>query len=72
MFDDPSVGLREDRIVEGEQGWLAIGAVSAAPLLVVHIYGKHENHDGEEILRIIPAREAHQRERRIDLQQAAE
>ena len=71
VFNDPSLVLIEDRIVEGEQRWHAIGAVSEALLLVVHTY--HEDKDnGEEIIRIISAREANQRERRIYIQQAAE
>jgi uncharacterized protein len=70
VFDDPGVILRSDRTVEGEQRWHAIGAVSAALLLVVHVY--REDVDGEEIIRIISAREANQRERRIYIQQAAE
>jgi uncharacterized DUF497 family protein len=61
----------EDRIVEGEQWWHAIGAVSAALLLVVHVF-REDKVDGEEIIRIISAREANQRERRIYIQQAAE
>jgi uncharacterized DUF497 family protein len=44
---------------------------TAALLLVVHVYREDEV-DGEEIIRIISAREADQRERRIYLQQAAE
>ena len=71
VFNDPRMVLMEDRIVEGEQRWHAIGAVSAALLLVVHIY-REDDVDGEEIIRIISAREAHQRERRIYIQQAAE
>ncbi len=71
VFNDPSIVLIEDRIVEGEQRWHAIGAVSAALLLVVHVYREDEV-DGEEIIHIISAREANHRERRIYLQQAAE
>ena len=71
VFNDASLVLIEDRIVEGEQRWHAIGAVSAALLLVVHVY-REDDGDGEEIIRIISAREAHQRERRLYLQQAAE
>jgi hypothetical protein len=71
VFNDASLVLIEDRIVEGEQRWHAIGAVSAALLLVVHVY-REDKVDGEEIIRIISAREANQRERRIYLQQAAE
>jgi uncharacterized protein len=71
VFNDPSVVLIEDRIVEGEQRWHAIGAVSGALLLVVHVYHEDDVY-GEEIIRIISAREANQRERRIYIQQAAE
>ena len=71
VFNDPSIVLIEDRIVEGELRWHAIGAVSAVLLLVVHVYREDEV-DGEEIIRIIPARQADQRECRIYLQQAAE
>jgi len=70
VFNDPSVVLIRDRIVEGEQRWHAIGAVSAALLLVAHAY--REDVYGEEIIRIISAREANQRERRIYIQQTAE
>jgi uncharacterized protein len=70
VFNDPKVVLAKDRIVEGEQRWHAIGSVSGAVLLVVHTY--REEDDGEEIIRIISAREANQRERRVYLQQAAE
>jgi len=71
VFNDPNVVLIEDRIVEGEQRWHAIGAVSAALLLVVHVH-REDDGNGEEIIRIISAREANQRERRIYIQQAAE
>ncbi|HEY6340754.1 MAG TPA: BrnT family toxin [Bryobacteraceae bacterium] len=70
VFDDPNVVLMRDRVVEGEQRWHAIGAVSTALLLVVHAH--REDANGEEIIRIISAREANQRERRIYIQQAAQ
>ena len=71
VFNDPNVVVIEDRVVDGEQRWPAIGSVSAALLLVVHMY-REDDINGEEIIRIISAREANQRERRIYLQQAAE
>jgi uncharacterized protein len=71
VFDDPGVVVMRDRVVEGEERWHAVGAVSAALLLVVHVY-QEDKSDGEEIIRIISAREADQRERRIYIQQAAE
>jgi uncharacterized DUF497 family protein len=70
-FSDPNMVLMKDRLVEGEQRWHAIGAVSAAILLVVHAYWEDDT-NGEEIIRIISARQANQRERRIYIQQAAE
>jgi uncharacterized DUF497 family protein len=43
-----------------------------ALLLVVHVYRMENDNDKEETIRIISAREANKRERRIYLQQAAE
>ena len=41
-------------------------------LLVVHVYRMEDKNGEEETIRIISAREANQRERRIYIQQAAE
>jgi hypothetical protein len=71
VFDDPDVRFRTDRVVDGEQRWHAIGAVEKAVLLVVHVY-REENENDEEIIRIISARQANQRERRIYIQQAGQ
>ncbi len=70
VFNDPKIVLAKDRIVEGEQRWHAIGAVAGTLLLVVHTH--REEDDGEEIIRIVSAREANQRERRIYIQPAAD
>jgi hypothetical protein len=72
VFNDPLAVFRKDRIVEGEQRWHAIGSAVGAVLLVVHVYRVETSNDEEENLRIIPAREANKRERRIYLQQASE
>ncbi len=72
VFDDPYVIFRKDRIVAGEQRWHAIGAVQSAVLLVVHAYRLEGEHGEEETIRIISAREAGKRERRIYIQQAAQ
>jgi uncharacterized DUF497 family protein len=69
IFADPLLMLRKDRVIEGEQRWHAIGAVLSAVLLVVHVY-REKNSNGEEVIRIISAREADQRERRVYLEQA--
>lgn len=70
VFNDPKLVLAKDRIVEGEERWHAIGVVWGALLLVVHAYWEED--DGEEIIRIISAREANQRERRVYIRQAAD
>jgi uncharacterized protein len=72
VFDDPHTIFRKDRIVAGEQRWHAIGMATGALLLVVHVYRLENEHDKEEIIRIISARQANKRERRIYIQQAAE
>jgi uncharacterized protein len=72
VFHDPLTLFRKDRTVEGEQRWHAIGSTLGAVLLVVHVYRVENPHDEEEHIRIIPAREANKRERRIYLQQARE
>jgi uncharacterized DUF497 family protein len=41
-------------------------------LLVVHVYGKENDNGEEETIRIISARQANKRERRIYVQQEAE
>jgi uncharacterized protein len=72
VFADPNLMLRKDRVIDGEQRWHGIGAVGKAVLLVVHVY-REENPNGEEeeeVIRIISAREADPRERRIYLEQA--
>jgi uncharacterized DUF497 family protein len=63
VFEDEACLVAPDRIdrVTGEQRWHAIGAVrnepgTAAVLLVVYVY--REEHNGEEIIRIISARAA--------------
>jgi uncharacterized DUF497 family protein len=71
VFADPDLMLRKDRVAEREQRSHAIGAVFKAVLMVAHMY-REENENGEEIIRIISAREADPRERRVYLEQAAD
>jgi uncharacterized DUF497 family protein len=71
VFADPDLALRKARTVDGEQRWHAIGGVRKAVLLVVHVCIE-ESPDGEETIRIISAREAAPRERRIYLEQATD
>jgi uncharacterized DUF497 family protein len=64
VFADLNMVLIEDRVdEEGEQRWHALGIVGGRLLLVVHVYMEAEN--GEEIVRIISAREANQREGQV-------
>jgi uncharacterized protein len=64
VFLDPNMVLIEDRLGElGEQRWHALGLAGGIHLLVVvHVYREAE--DGEEIIRIISARKAGEREGR--------
>jgi uncharacterized DUF497 family protein len=62
IFDDPLATFIFDRIVDEEERWHAVGKVSNLPLLVVaHTY---RNNNGEEIIRIISARQASTHERK--------
>ena len=72
VFNDPYYLLRKDRIVDNEQRWHAIGFAEGAVLLVVHVYLEEGQYGEEETIRIISARAANRRERRIYLQQAAQ
>jgi uncharacterized DUF497 family protein len=65
VFDDPNVVFRHDRVTTANSDGYAIGAVSAALVLA-------DDSNGEEIIRIVSAREANQRERRVYIQQAAQ
>lgn len=76
IFEDPNLVLRKERIDEesGEQRWHAMGTAQTAQrtavlLVVVHVY---RSKNGEEIIRIISAREADKRERRIYIQEVAD
>jgi uncharacterized DUF497 family protein len=63
VFDDPHVLFAQDREVDGEPRWQAIGkAGETVLLLVAHAY---EEEDGEEAIRIISARRAAPEEREI-------
>jgi uncharacterized DUF497 family protein len=64
--------FRKDRIVSGEQRWHVIGAASGAVLMVVNVYRMENEHDKEETVRIISARETDKLRRRIYIQQVGE
>jgi uncharacterized DUF497 family protein len=63
VFDDPLAAYRFDRIVNGEERWLAVGKIlHLHVLVVVHTYRKRAD---QEIIRIISARRATSHERRF-------
>ena len=56
VFEAPHVLVREDRVVDGEERWQALGLIGGAVIvLVAHTY--HEE-DGEEVVRLISAQKA--------------
>ena len=63
IFDDPLGAYLFDRIVDGEERWLALGKVLTLPLLVVAYTWR--NRDGEDVIRIISARQASSHERKL-------
>jgi uncharacterized DUF497 family protein len=63
VFDDPGFIMLPDRDVEGEERWHTLGrAGDALLLLVAHTL---QDDEGEEIVRIISAREVTPHERRL-------
>jgi uncharacterized DUF497 family protein len=67
VFCDPFVVFEQDRDVDGEPRWQAIGRIDGeALLLVAHVY---EEDDGDETIRIISARRAAIEEREAYLGQ---
>jgi len=63
VFDDPwALNLRE-RVVDGEERWQTIGMAGGIVLLLVVHADREET--GEEVIRIISARKATPRERRV-------
>ena len=62
VFADPSLILEQDRVVDGEPRWQAIGTVGAYFLLVVAHTIKEQ--DDVEVIRIISARPADRKERK--------
>jgi uncharacterized protein len=61
VFDDPYHVLNQDREVEGEARWQAIGMVGGIHIIFVAF----EFDEDEEMVRIISARKANSQEREI-------
>lgn len=63
VFDDPYAFSIRDRVVNGEERWQTTGrAAGISVLLVVHA---NREERGEDVIRIITARKATPRERRL-------
>ena len=57
VFADPdALSFRDDRFDYGEERWVTIGRVDYTIVYVAHSF--REDGDGEEIIRIISARQA--------------
>jgi uncharacterized DUF497 family protein len=62
VFADPAALFDQDRIVDGEHRWQAIGFADGFPILIV-AYAIRE-HDETDSIRIISARRANRSERK--------
>ena len=65
-FDDPLCVSFVERITDGEERWHSIGSIEDV-LLVVVVY-TYKEADGNEVIRVISARQATRRERRLYVQ----
>jgi uncharacterized protein len=62
VFDDPHQVSVQDRVVEGEERWQTLGMVSGVVIIVAHTW---EEEDDGQVMRLISARMATARERRV-------
>ena len=63
VFFDPFALMRQDRVVDGEPRWQAIGRVAEELVLVV-AHTVRDDDEGNEIVRLISARKALKAERK--------
>ncbi len=68
VFADENFLIEADRVADGEERWHAIGRVG--DLLVLTVVHTQKELNGQEIIRIISAREANKQELRRYFQQA--
>ena len=64
VFDDPYALSIRDRVVNGEERWQTTGR--AAGISVLRVVHANREQGGEEVIRIITARKATPRERRLN------
>ncbi len=62
VFEDPHQLSFQDRIVEGEERWQTFGVIAGLIVMVAHTWWEEE---GGEVIRLISARKATSREKRI-------
>jgi uncharacterized protein len=62
VFDDPWQLSVQDRVVHGEERWQTLGMVSGVVVIVAHTWAEA---DSGQMLRLISARKATARERRV-------
>lgn len=62
VFEDPHQLSVQDRVVEGEERWRTLGDIDGAIVMVAHTWREEAD---EEFVRLISARSASPRERRI-------
>lgn len=63
VFFDPFALMRQDRVVDGEPRWQAIGRVAEELVLVV-AHTVRDDEEGNEFVRLISARKALKAERK--------
>lgn len=63
VFDDPFAFMHQDRVVDGEYRWQAIGRVAEQVVLVV-AHTVRVSDEGGEMIRVISARKALKIERK--------
>jgi len=64
VFADPFALVKQDRIENGESRWQTLGSVEGCVLLLV-AHTVWDEDDGTEIIRIISARRADPKERKL-------
>lgn len=64
VFADPLAITHQDRIEHGEQRWQTLGIVEGYLLLLV-AHTVRDEEDGSEVVRIISARRADKKERKL-------
>ena len=65
VFDDPNCEFLFDRNSYGEDRWHAIGFADAVTVLILVAHTYRDDDDGTEVVRLISARAANAKERKL-------